>query len=91
MVTTMNDRHGYRVIGVMGVYGATAPVPPRAGKNLHDLKGNYRMDTETLNSASFEPGVTLSEIEKLTLSAADLDRLTFADLADLAPLRLLAP
>jgi hypothetical protein len=45
------------------------------------------MDTRTLNPAYFGQGVTLADIEKLTLSAADLDRLTLgkADLADLAP------
>jgi hypothetical protein len=68
---------------------------PRGGVNLHSLESKDRLGPTTLNPACFGQGVTLVDIEKLTLSAADLDGLTLgkADLADLAPprLRLLAP
>lgn len=72
--------------------GTAAPVSRSCptytgGSKLYDEGRTYRMDTKTLNPACFGQGVTLADIEKLTLSPADLERLTFgkAVLADLAP------
>src|ERR1700692_3298449 len=45
---------------------------PRGGINLHSLGGKDRLGTNALNSASFGQGVTLADIENLTLSAADI-------------------
>jgi hypothetical protein len=66
---------------------AAPPRHPPGPSELQTAKGNSRMDTRTLNPAYFGQGVTLADLEKLTLSVADLDRLTLghADLAGLAP------
>jgi hypothetical protein len=76
-----------RVGARAGSIVATVAGPPRGTTNSKAKKGMDRMDTRTLNHAYFGQGITLADIEKLTLSAADLDRLTLgkADLADLAP------